>query len=221
MSDAPRTTVPAMAGEIVIPRTELAGAGMGLDRTTLQPVTTPPSTTAGGTTGGTAAGGTSPFSPFGAPIVTPPAGTEPAKELAKPAEPKVHEVASGDNLTKIAKKYYGSKTTSGIALIRAANSLTEESTLRVGQKLTIPELKADGKTAIVSAGKAAPAAVVEPVAAIKPGSLYTVKSGDTLPRISKRAYGTPDKWHEIWLANFSVIEDPEKVSPGTRLKLPM
>jgi nucleoid-associated protein YgaU len=215
MSEAPRGGPLAKTDGnfIVIPtKKELAtadkaapAAGMGLDPLALQ-------TTTGGATAFPA-----PISQFGAPIADLP------KEAAKPAEPKVHEVVAGDNLTKIAKKYYGAKSTHGIALLRTVNSLTDESVLRVGQKLTIPELRDDGKTAVVAAAskdgvKAAPA---EPAVSLKPGSLYTVKSGDTLPRISKRTYGTADKWHEIWLANFNVIDDPERVAPGTRLKLPM
>ena len=219
MGEAPKTLA-AKPNEIVIPqRKELvlaektaAAPGKSLDGVTLLPSTLG-------------------ASPFPTPVVGGGSGTvggaplDVAREPVKPAEPKIHEVASGDNLTKIAKKYYGAKTTHGIALIRTANSLTDESMLRVGQKLTIPELKEDGKTAIVSGGKtslvAPSAALTEPALSLKPGSLYTVKTGDTLPRISKRAYGTADKWHEIWLANFNVIDDPEKVSPGTRLKIPL
>ena len=210
MGDAPKSTA-AKSNEIVIPPLKNAAlvdrttTGPGMDAGIVLPAPTP--------------------SPFPTPVVgTNPIGGTPldvAREPAKPAEPKTHEVASGDNLTKIAKKYYGAKSTRGIALIRTANSLTDESMLRVGQKLVIPDLKEDGKTAVVAGGKTAIVASVEPVVSLKPGSVYTVKTGDTLPRISKRAYGTADKWHEIWLANFNVIDDPEKVSPGTRLKLPM
>jgi nucleoid-associated protein YgaU len=208
MSDAARTGASNRAAEIVIPKPALAGA----DRTAPAPGMVDPIT-------GLPMGSLAP-SPFPTPVITPPVADLP-KEPVKPAEPRFHEVASGDNLTKIAKKYYGSKTTTGISLIRTANALSDESMLRVGQKLTIPELRDDGKVAVVAGGKGAPVHASEAVPSLKPGSVYTVRSGDTLPRISKRAYGTADKWHEIWLANFNVIDDPEKVSPGTRLKLPM
>ena len=58
------------------------------------------------------------------------------------------------------------------------------------------------------------------MASVKPGTIYTFKKGDTLPGLSKRAYGTADRWHEIWIANYSAIDNPDVVPPGTRVKLP-
>jgi LysM repeat protein len=66
-----------------------------------------------------------------------------AKPAAAPPAHVVHAVASGENLTGIARRYGSS-----IAAIAKANGLANPSFLRVGQRLTIPG----------TAGSAAPAA---------------------------------------------------------------
>ena len=143
-------------------------------------------------------------------VIAPP---EPVK-----AEPKIHEVVSGDTLGRIAKKY---GTT--VSAIEQANPGVEPTSLRVGAKLTVPEkaavAKADPK-ADPAAGKEAVAPLAKEVASVRPGTIYTFKKGDTLPGLSKRAYGTADRWHEIWIANYSAIDNPDVVPPGTRVKLP-
>jgi LysM repeat protein len=56
-----------------------------------------------------------------------------ATPAAPVAEPTIHVVASGENLTGIARRYGSS-----IAAIATANGLANPSFLRVGQRLTIP-----------------------------------------------------------------------------------
>ena len=54
----------------------------------------------------------------------------------KPSKPKVHKVASGDNLVTLARRY-------GVTVndIVAANSLADRHKLKIGQRLTIPQKK--------------------------------------------------------------------------------
>jgi LysM repeat protein len=49
---------------------------------------------------------------------------------------------------------------------------------------------------------------------------YTVKSGDTLKKISKKFYGDPEKYKIIYNANLNIIDDPGLIKPGWRLKIP-
>ncbi len=49
---------------------------------------------------------------------------------------------------------------------------------------------------------------------------YIVRKGDTLSKISKRYYGSPSKWRKIYEANRDVIEDPDVVKPGSKLRIP-
>jgi nucleoid-associated protein YgaU len=153
-----------------------------------------------------------------------PPAVPPTPETARvetPAEPRVHIVASGDNLTKIAKKYFNSTGQRYVDAIAAANPGLEPNRLRVNQKLQIPadvpaatRRSSDGVAAserpAASSGGSGP----------KAGSVYTVRRGDKLPDIARRAYGSSENWYMIWLENFTTIRDPDQVASGTKLKIP-
>lgn len=49
---------------------------------------------------------------------------------------------------------------------------------------------------------------------------YTVKSGDTLSKISKEMYGEANQWKKIHQANTDRIKDPDKIQPGWTLNIP-
>ncbi|MCB1170883.1 MAG: LysM peptidoglycan-binding domain-containing protein, partial [Leptospiraceae bacterium] len=49
---------------------------------------------------------------------------------------------------------------------------------------------------------------------------YFVQDGDTLFDISKRLYGTPDRWKDIYESNSERIKSPDDIFPGDELTLP-
>jgi LysM repeat protein len=49
---------------------------------------------------------------------------------------------------------------------------------------------------------------------------YTVKSGDTLSKISRSFYGDANQYTKIFDANRDVLEDPNRISPGQELVIP-
>lgn len=49
---------------------------------------------------------------------------------------------------------------------------------------------------------------------------YTVKSGDTLSKISKTQYGDPMKYQTIFEANRPMLDHPDKIYPGQVLRIP-
>lgn len=51
-------------------------------------------------------------------------------------------------------------------------------------------------------------------------SNYTVQPGDTLSSISRKVFGTPNKWREIFNANRDRLATPEALKPGQTLKIP-
>ena len=51
-------------------------------------------------------------------------------------------------------------------------------------------------------------------------STYLVKTGDTLSSISRKVYGTPNKWREIYGANRDRMATPESLKPGQVLRIP-
>jgi nucleoid-associated protein YgaU len=49
---------------------------------------------------------------------------------------------------------------------------------------------------------------------------YKVKPGDTLSKISKEVYGSPDEYMKIFEANKDHLSDPDKIQVGQELKIP-
>ncbi len=153
----------------------------------------------------------------GAKSVTPPAeksattDAPPAKEEAsEPLDRKV-KVQRGDTLGLISLRAYG--TTRHWTRIAEANHVDPER-LQVGQELVIPHIegaKTDAPgTRAVSPSSGSPAK----------GQSYTVRRGDTIQRIAKAAYGTVERWPDIWFENMERIDDPSRLGTGIELRLP-
>ena len=49
---------------------------------------------------------------------------------------------------------------------------------------------------------------------------YVIESGDTLSGIAKRFYGDAMKYPQLFEANREVIEDPDKIYPGQKIRIP-
>ena len=71
------------------------------------------------------------------------AGDENLSPPAKPQKGYYHIVASGETLTLICNAYRDKGVKVTVSEIRRANGLTEESTLKTGQKLFIPKPESD------------------------------------------------------------------------------
>ncbi len=50
---------------------------------------------------------------------------------------------------------------------------------------------------------------------------YVVQKYDTLQKISKKFYGTSSKWKYLFNYNKDRIKNPDKVYPGTKIKVPV
>ena len=51
-------------------------------------------------------------------------------------------------------------------------------------------------------------------------TMYTVKSGDSLSKISKEVYGNANDYNKIFEANKPMLTDPDKIYPGQVLYIP-
>jgi len=70
-------------------------------------------------------------------------------------------------------------------------------------------------------GKAGEDARAEFFTDTAPAEFYTIRSGDTLGKIAKQYYGDAMKYPRIFEANREVIEDPDKIYPGQRIRIPL
>lgn len=57
--------------------------------------------------------------------------------------------------------------------------------------------------------------------AIEKIDFYEIKSGDTLSGIAKTFYGDFSQYTRIFEANRDVIEDPDKIYPGQKIRIPL
>ena len=51
-------------------------------------------------------------------------------------------------------------------------------------------------------------------------NFYTVQSGDTLGKIAKEHYGSAGKYTLIFEANRPMLENPDRIYPGQKLRIP-
>jgi nucleoid-associated protein YgaU len=49
---------------------------------------------------------------------------------------------------------------------------------------------------------------------------YVVQSGDSLSKIAQRFYGDGSLYNKIFEANRDILKDPNKISPGQKLRIP-
>ena len=62
--------------------------------------------------------------------------------------------------------------------------------------------------------------MAEPVVTVTEAEDYTVQSGDTLEKISKRFFGKASLWTEIYEANRDKLSAPSKIYPGQVILIP-
>lgn len=126
--------------------------------------------------------------------------------------PTSYSVAAGDDLWKIAERFYGS----GYNWVDIAreNALANPNRVLVGQELNIPKTEV-----LVPAGEQEEVVKVADSDVIT-GSNYEVRSGDSLWKIAVRAYQDGYKWPEIAEANKDKVTNPNLIDEGMMLTLP-
>ena len=62
--------------------------------------------------------------------------------------------------------------------------------------------------------------VYEQVEKIRTEKFHIVRKGETLSEISRKYYGSANKWQKILDANRNVISNANKLRPGTKLIIP-
>jgi nucleoid-associated protein YgaU len=160
------------------------------------------------------------------------------KTEAKPDLPKIYVVQDGDNLAKIAQKFYGveiGNKTINVKRVFEANRgvLKSPDDIHVGQKLVIPQLKNEAESVFSdslfermkstistksSAGKT-PTVLLTKLPVAQSGKQYIVSEGDNLWRIADKQLGDGERYREIIKLND--LEDEDYLTVGMRLKIPV
>jgi len=153
----------------------------------------------------------------------------------KPSGPVLYTVRTGDNLSVIAKRFYGEQHGNKIRninrIFRANRSvLKSPNNVRPGQQLIIPPLSdqpgARGFAGILD-GKLFEQ--VESIGAVRfsinrpqhrQWREYTVRAGDSLWKIAAENLGDGNRYKEIAKLNGDVLDDEHRIVVGMRLRLP-
>ncbi len=150
--------------------------------------------------------------------------------------PKTYPVSEGDNLSVIAKKFYGAEEGNkikNIIMIFEANRelLKSPGEIYVGQELVIPPLttaqeKHENESTftskmfekVKSIGQRHPSAETDEA---KQSRVYVVQEGDSLWKIAAEQLGNGERYPEISKLNADNLEDEDNLFAGMRLKLPV
>ena len=157
-----------------------------------------------------------------APTAAPAASTEPsAQEIANLLIQRIQQNAKIDNLSVNYDGNTDKVTINGSAANQAEPLIVTLSVLPINGSAAN---QAEREKAILAAGNVQYVAQVEDnitVATQEPESrMYTVKSGDTLSKISKEVYGDTNQYNKIFEANKPLLSDPNKIYPGQVLRIP-
>ncbi len=132
---------------------------------------------------------------------------------------QVHIVVRGENLSKLAEKYYGDKNK--WTVIAAENKISDPNLITVGTNLNIPDLESQTS----SINTQTPPKVESTSPTVNQPKTYTVVRGDTLWEISQHFYsGDGYQWFRIRDANSSKVgllpNGRPLITPGTVLTIP-
>ena len=79
----------------------------------------------------------------------------------------------------------------------------------------------DGSAITIKAPPEVPEETIAPEVAVEMDvTYYEIKSGDTLSKIAKREYGDAMQYMKIFEANREVIEDPDRIYVGQKIRIP-
>ena len=96
-------------------------------------------------------------------------------------------------------------------------AVREQAILIAGNVAGVEKIVADDLTAPPPAPEA-PEAPAEPEVKAE---IYEIVSGDTLGGIAKKYYGKASAYMKIFEANRDIIDDPNKIYPGQKIRIPM
>jgi nucleoid-associated protein YgaU len=149
------------------------------------------------------------------------------------AELKLYTWREGDSWRKLADHYYGDWKRTDI--LKRSNEGRMD--VEVGETVFVPVFeneRAMQAAAQPTATKAAPVtpvaksaapangkSVTKPAATTPTGKkMHTVANGESLWKIAKAELGDGNRWKEIYEANRDVLDKPESIKKGMRLRIP-
>lgn len=159
--------------------------------------------------------------PTGSRVVVPPApaipAATPASRETAVAEVPIYRVKEGDSLSRIALEAYGDRDLWKALAAHNTDRLRNPNVLKAGLVLRLPprEVLVGGT---VRAND--PLAGAAPPPRPSTARTHVVREGETLSEIAAATLGSSRRWPELVAANSDRIDDPDRVMPGTELRIP-
>jgi len=165
------------------------------------------------------------------------ANRETKVNVPEQVKPEIYVIQAGDNLAKIAQKFYGTERgnkTINVKRIFEANRrlLKSPDDISVGQKIVIPLLKDEAESVFAGglfekikstlsgtrSSAPTPAKSRPKPPAARPTKNYVVRAGDSVWRIAEKQLGDKERFREIIKLN--ALEDEDYLTVGQRLLIP-
>ena len=100
-------------------------------------------------------------------------------------------------------------------LVETENTVNKISVAKAPAAAAPPPAAAAPPPAVAADAAPAPAAPAKTA-----GKIHVVEKGDTLGAIAKKYYGKASAYMKIFEANRDVLDDPDKIKPGQKLRIP-
>jgi nucleoid-associated protein YgaU len=148
------------------------------------------------------------------------AAAAPAPSAAAPAAPAPDVAALNETASQAIERYIGSQGLQADGLDVKYDGAS--------QTVTVSGVAPDQATKekiVLCCGNVSSVAKVNDMLTVAAGAepeskYHTVKSGDTLSKIAKEAYGDANAYMKIFEANKPMLSDPNKIYPGQVLRIP-
>lgn len=147
---------------------------------------------------------------------------EPAANAGRRSEAAVetHRIQTGETLTELATRYYGSASYTDF-LARSNPNISDPNRLKVGMLVRIPPKPEGRAESTASSDKPAPSASTPAGQPLPAARTYRVKAGDSLYVIAKDVLGDAARWGELFELNKQTLgNDPNRLKVGQTLTLP-
>jgi nucleoid-associated protein YgaU len=100
----------------------------------------------------------------------------------------------------------------------AAENSQLKTRLALSGPVAIPQTAAPTRPTAASANPQS--ATPNPQSAAPAARTHTIATGDTLAKISRQYYGTPDRWSDILAANRDILRDEKSLIVGRVIRIP-
>src|SRR5436309_924945 len=112
----------------------------------------------------------------------------------------------------------------GDKLFMRAEAPSEEAKNRIWDAIKLVDPSYSDLTADITVNESAQPSRTQTAGASASGGqstrTYTVQAGDSLSKISKQFYGSPNQYMKIFEANRNQLSNPNEIQPGQQLTIP-